>query len=137
MSDGASFGPGSQGFAPEPALPSQPIGADPSRWLEVRPDYKGKFDEIVARFADGIVHVEMMTNKSVYIGFYCDDGRAHQLWISSDKKLFCNEADASGPPPRFTAWGADRRDSDEHPTGEDAERLSGEATPARAGTGIA
>jgi hypothetical protein len=30
MSDGASSGPGSQGFAPEPQA-SQPIGADPSR----------------------------------------------------------------------------------------------------------
>lgn len=76
-----------------------------SEWLELRPDDKGGFDELVARFANGMVHVETMNAKGVYIGIYCDDGKAHQLWISSDKKLRYNEADASGQPPKFTAWG--------------------------------
>lgn len=59
---------------------------DPS-WIEFRPDYKGCFDEIVARFADGLVHVETMHGKACYVGFYWDDGRTCQWWISSEKKL--------------------------------------------------
>lgn len=78
------------------------------KWLELRPDEKGGFDELIARFADGMVFVETMSGKGVYIGFYCDDGRAHQLWISSDKKLRYMEADASGKPPRFSAWGVEQ-----------------------------
>lgn len=77
-------------------------------WLEPRPNRDGSFDEIVARFADGMVHAETMSDKSVYIGFYKDDGRAHQLWISAKGELRYNEADASGEPPRFTAQGVDR-----------------------------
>lgn len=60
--------------------------------LEFRPDDKGRFDEIVARKPD-MVHVETMTGKSVYIGFYWDDGRYCQLWISSDKKLSYHHED--------------------------------------------
>ena len=78
-------------------------------FIELRPDHQGRFDELVARFADGLVHVETMTDGSVFIGFWNDDGRGHQLWISSKKKLTYNEADASGPPPRFSAAGIDRR----------------------------
>jgi len=79
-----------------------------TEWMEVRPDSDGAFDEMVARFADGMVHVEMMDDNRVYIGFYRDDGRGHQLWISSKKKLRCNEEKANGSPPRFTAWGIEQ-----------------------------
>ncbi|MET0439145.1 MAG: hypothetical protein ABW043_16795 [Devosia sp.] len=78
------------------------------KWLELRPRENGDFDELIARFSDGMVHVETMSARGVYIGFYCDDGRAHQLWISSDKKLRYHEAPANGEPPRFTAWGVER-----------------------------
>lgn len=80
-----------------------------SPWLELRPEPDGSFDELIARFADGLVHVETMSGKGVYIGFYRDDGRAHQLWISSDRKLRYHEASANGPPPRFTAQGVDTK----------------------------
>jgi len=55
--------------------------------LEIRPDYKGNFDEIVARFADGGVHVETMSGKACFISIYWNDGRGCRLWISSDRKL--------------------------------------------------
>lgn len=56
-------------------------------WVELRPRESGEFDEIVAHFPDGgMVHVETMSNKSVYIGFY-RGGEQLQFWISSDKKL--------------------------------------------------
>ena len=77
--------------------------------LEFRPDHEGQFDEIVARFADGMVHVETMSNKSCYVGFYWDDGRYCQWWISADKKLRYSHEDGQHEPPRFTAWGLDRK----------------------------
>ncbi len=76
--------------------------------LEFRPDQKGRFDEMVARFADGMVHVETMSGKSCYVGFYWDDGRYCQLWISGDKKLKYHHEDGIGKSPRFTAQGVDR-----------------------------
>lgn len=76
--------------------------------LEFRPDPDGNFDEIVARFADGMVHVETMNAKGCYVGFYWDDGRYCQWWISSDRKLRYEHGDGLGEPPRFTAQGVDR-----------------------------
>lgn len=76
--------------------------------LEFRPDHKGQFDEIVARFADGMVHVETMSKKSCYVGFYWDDGRVCQWWINSDKKLEYHHETGMGDPPRFDAWGRER-----------------------------
>jgi hypothetical protein len=63
------------------------VSGDNLDWVEIRPDEDGEFDEIVARFAGGgMVHVETMTDKSVYIGFY--RGREQlQFWISAKKKL--------------------------------------------------
>lgn len=85
-----------------------PDGFDPSRRLEFRPDIDGEFDEIVARFADGMVHVETMTDKSCYVGFYWDDGRYCQWWISSSKKLSYSHGDGQSDPPRFNAWGVEQ-----------------------------
>lgn len=56
-------------------------------WFEARPERDGSFDEIVARFADGEVHVEMTSGKGCCVNFYWDDGRHAQWWISSKKKL--------------------------------------------------
>jgi hypothetical protein len=75
--------------------------------LEFRPRDNGDFDEIVARFADGMVHVETMDDKSCYVGFYWDDGRYCQWWVSSKKKLSYHHEDGQGDPPRFTAQGVD------------------------------
>ena len=66
--------------------------------VEFRPRESGKFDEIVARFADGMVHVETMTGKTCYVGFYWDDGRYCQWWISSDKKLHYRHEDGIRAP---------------------------------------
>jgi len=69
-------------------------------WLEFRPDHKGRFDEIVARFADGgMVHVETMSSKSVFIGFYRPDiDEVLQFWISADGKLsYHHERSKYGP----------------------------------------
>lgn len=95
----------------EPGSRLGPTGFDPSRRLEFGPDHKGRFDEMVARFADGMVHVETMSKKGCYVGFYWDDGRYCQWWISSDKKLEYYHEDGNGEPPRFTAWGIDRTPS--------------------------
>ena len=73
--------------------------------LEFTPDRKGNFDEICARFADGMVHVETMSSKGCYVGFYWDDGRYCQWWISSDKKLRYHHADGQGDPPLYAANG--------------------------------
>ena len=70
-------------------------------WLELRPDSEGNFDEIVARFTGGMVHVETMTDKSVYIGFYREDiGETLQLWINSKKPLrYSHERSKDAPQP--------------------------------------
>lgn len=75
--------------------------------LEFHPDHKGKFDEIVARFADGMVHVETMSGNACYVGFYWDDGRYCQWWISSKKRLHYHHEDGKSAPPRFNAQGVD------------------------------
>jgi hypothetical protein len=78
--------------------------------LEIRPDSDGEFDEIVARFADGMVHAEMMSDKSCYVGFSWDDGRRLQWWFGTKKgKLWNNHEIADGEPPRFIAHGIDRK----------------------------
>lgn len=77
--------------------------------LELRPDSDGNFDEIVARFADGMVHVETLSDKGCYVGFYWDDGRYCQWWIGSKKKLHHSYEEGRTDPPRFTAQGVDRK----------------------------
>lgn len=79
-----------------------------SDWIEFRPDDKGKFDELVARFADGLVHVETMSPGSVYIGLTWDDGRICQLWISSGKPLSFHHEQGKDKPPRFNAAGQEQ-----------------------------
>ena len=78
--------------------------------LEIRPDIDGSFDEIVATFADGMVHAEMMDDDSCYVGFYWDDGRYCQWWFSVEKKKLWNRTEhGKGDPPRYTAQGVDTR----------------------------
>lgn len=77
--------------------------------LEFRQDDRGEFDEIVARFADGMVHAEMMTDKSCYVGFYWDDGRYCQWWFGARGKLWNNHEEGTGEPPRYTAQGVDTK----------------------------
>ena len=65
-------------------------GAAPG-WIELRPDADGGFDELVATFADGGVHVEALDDGSVYIGIH-KPGQGPpesglQLWITSRGKL--------------------------------------------------
>ena len=80
-----------------------PVCAKPH--LEFRPDDKGRFDEIVARFGDGMVHVETMSKRSCYVGFYWDDGRYCQWWISSAGKLAYHHEDGISPPPCYNSQG--------------------------------
>lgn len=93
---GAGVGDGAVSATPPGTIApaSAMVNSVPTQgWVE-----KGRFDELVARFADGIVHVETMHKGGVYIGFYCDDGRGHQLWISANKgRLTYHTEDASGP----------------------------------------
>lgn len=72
--------------------------------LEFRPRENGDFDEIVARFSNGMVHVETMSATGCYVGFYWDDGRVCQWWINSKRKLeyYHEESVASGPARRPT-----------------------------------
>lgn len=71
--------------------------------LEFRPDSDGKFDEIVARFADGMVHVETLSKTGCYVGFYWNDGRICQWWINSKKPLEYFHEDGQGDPPLSAA----------------------------------
>src|SRR4051812_8756086 len=75
--------------------------------LEFRPDDKGEFDELVARFANGGVFIETMSDQGVYVDFSWDDGRHCQLWITVNgrSKLRYSHEDSVGDPPRFGAWG--------------------------------
>lgn len=48
-------------------------------WIEIRPDHKGNFDEIVARNVD-LVHLEMMDDNCLWIRL--DKGHdAQVVWI--------------------------------------------------------
>ena len=68
--------------------------------LEFRPDENGEFDEIVARFADGTVHVETMSDKRCYVQFSWNDGRFCQWYISSGKALkYHHEQGKDAPTP--------------------------------------
>ena len=75
--------------------------------LEFRPDHKGEFDELVARFADGGVFIETMSDQGVYVDFSWDGGRHCQLWITvgGKSKLRYHHEDDIDTPPRFDAWG--------------------------------
>lgn len=79
-----------------------PRDGTPSRdWLEFRPDHNGDFDEFIARFDGGMVHVETTGAKSVYIGFYQTDiGETLQLWINSGGKLSYQHERSVDPTPR-------------------------------------
>ena len=70
-------------------------------WVELRPAADGTFDEILATFADGKVHVETLDDKSVYIGIYKGEGpQTHglQLWINSNGVLRYSHAAMSPAP---------------------------------------
>ena len=54
--------------------------------VEIRPRSNGDFDEIIARKPD-TVHVETLSDTSVYIGFDWDDGEQLQFWINSAGNL--------------------------------------------------
>lgn len=97
------------GAVPSPAEPTVPNAA-----LEIRPDEDGEFDEIVARFADGMVHAEMMDDDCCYVGFYWDDGRYCQWWFGTERKghkrrLWNNVEHGQMTPPRYTAQGVDTK----------------------------
>jgi len=78
--------------------------------LEIRHDENGELDEIVATFADGVVHAEMMDQDHCYVGFYWDDGRYCQWWFGVEKKKLSNRTEhGQGTPPRYTAQGVDTR----------------------------
>jgi hypothetical protein len=82
-------------------------GFDPARRLEFRPDHTGEFDELVARFGDGGVFVETMSDQGVYVDFTWNDGLHCQLWITvsgRSKLRYYHESDEDNPP-RFDAWG--------------------------------
>jgi hypothetical protein len=63
-----------------------------SESIEIRNDEKGEFDELVA--ASASVHIEMMSDKSVWIGIE-DGGQSYAVWISSKKKLAVHVEDQS------------------------------------------
>ena len=83
-------------------------GFDLGDWLELRPDCHGEFDELIAKFADGQIVAEMMSDKGIHIGIYWDDGRYCDWWLTSKKKLRHNVEHGSDAPPRYTAAGVDR-----------------------------
>jgi len=66
---GASVGPGSQAYGPEPATPSQPVGADPSR-TEVNPFLVQAIDDAIDAAWDA--HKDVLTlqiAESMWAGF--------------------------------------------------------------------
>lgn len=95
--------------------------------LEIRPDHEGKFDELVARFADGMVVAEDLGSNGCHVGFYWDDGRYCDWWIGGKKKLRYNHEDGIGDPPRFTAHGVDRDAASDDPQGLGRQHCPGAA----------
>jgi hypothetical protein len=89
-----------------------PKGEHPSReeHLEFRPDHRGEFDELVARFADGMIFAEMMDDSSIFIDISWDDGRYCHWWLGTEKKkLWHNFEHGKDEPPRYTAQGIDTK----------------------------
>ena len=64
--------------------------------VELRPDEDGKFDELILRDGqDCIVHAEMMSDKSLWIGIYPRGEKQRRvcLWIRSNGKLKVHAAE--------------------------------------------
>jgi hypothetical protein len=60
--------------------------------IELRPDRKGNFDELVARKCD--VHFEMMDGNTLWVSVRKGKMEYH-LWISSKRKLKVGVSDES------------------------------------------
>jgi hypothetical protein len=69
---------------------------NPSRY-EFRPDSKGNFDELVARFADGGVFFEDLGENGLFVDIYWNDGRGVRLWAGAKRGCltYNHEADAA------------------------------------------
>jgi hypothetical protein len=61
-----------------------PQGDHPSR-IEFRPDSRGKFDELVARFSDGSVFFEDLGENGLFVDVSWDDGRGVRLWAAAKR----------------------------------------------------
>lgn len=59
-------------------------GVNPSRW-EFRPDSRGKFDELVARFSDGGVFFEDLGENGLFVDLHWNDGRGIRLWAGAKR----------------------------------------------------
>ena len=109
MVRGAAAAEGVVKDAPD-ATPADRPAVEAPDWIELRPHEDGSFDEIVARFADGIVHVETMDDSSVYVGFSKPaEGPTTsglQLWIRADRKeLRYSHSDmGSAPADALARW---------------------------------
>jgi hypothetical protein len=73
-----------------------PTGFNPSR-IEFRPDSRGNFDELVARFKDGFVFFEDLGENGLYVEFSWNDGRYCQFWAAAKRgKLAYNHEEGWG-----------------------------------------
>jgi hypothetical protein len=61
-----------------------PTGFNPSR-IEFRPDSRGKFDELVARFSDGSVFFEDLGENGLFVDVSWNDGRGVRLWAAAKR----------------------------------------------------
>lgn len=66
------------------ATPLAPTGFDPLRF-EFRPDSRGKFDELVAYFANGLVFFEDLGENGLFVDIVGNDNRGVRLWASAKR----------------------------------------------------
>jgi hypothetical protein len=98
-----------EGVNPDNLMVYMLVGYDPREtWERIWHRYSRMMERKVRPYP--MVHVEMMSDKSCYVGFYWDDGRYCQWWFGTNKgKLWNNHEDGDDEPPRYTAQGVDRK----------------------------
>ena len=77
-----------------------------SMQIDVRPTAEGTFDEIVAKNAE-MVHLEMLSPESLYIGIYGGGDRMVQVWVNAVAALSVEhsaEGVEAGPYPVAEAY---------------------------------
>lgn len=96
---GPALGALTKALTREEEVPRDSKGPCEGMTVEFRPDSKGRFDEIVIAKPD-MVHFEMMTKGSLYIGHYGPGDQILQVWVHAEKgKLVVyHETNCKAPP---------------------------------------
>ena len=81
---GASADADRAAHEPSPVSRSRPSGEHPLRF-EFRPDSRGRFDELVAYFANGLVFFEDLGENGLFVDIVGNDKRGVRLWASAKR----------------------------------------------------